>query len=161
MRPDASPGVLPGRVKNKAVNMVTAFIIKYIRQLAPARRDPEVPMAYMFVFGCFCVLGVAALLAAGVGYRGEVCDRSVGYEVPAEVKADPLLRKRASQLVAFWCTGAAVLSAAPLVPIGSVVLSGGGKSISTWGLAIFALYGMAVVIVGAYPFEKIKHLADD
>ncbi|MBD0840458.1 hypothetical protein [Streptomyces sp. TRM68416] len=118
-------------------------------------------MAYMFIFGCFCALGLASFLAARVGYRGEVCNRSLGYDVPAEVKADPALRKRANHLVAFWCTGAAVLSLAPLVPIGSVVLSGGGKSVSTWGLAVFALYGMVVVIVGAYPFEKIKHLADD
>ncbi|MFC8245453.1 hypothetical protein [Streptomyces chartreusis] len=118
-------------------------------------------MAYMFIFGCFCVLGVASLLAARVGYRGEVCNRSVGYDVPADVKADPALRKRANQLVAFWCTGAAVLSVAPLVPIGSVILSGGGKSVSTWGLVVFALYGMAVVIVGAYPFEKIKHLGGE
>ncbi|WP_432194455.1 hypothetical protein [Streptomyces sp. bgisy027] len=115
----------------------------------------------MFIFGCFCVLSVASLLAARVGYRGEVCNKSVGYDVPAEVKADPVLRKRADQLVAFWCTGAAVLSLAPLVPIGSVIMSGGGKSVSTWGLLVFALYGMAVVIVGAYPFEKIKHLGSD
>ncbi len=117
-------------------------------------------MAYMFIFGCFCVLGVVSMLAARVGYRREVCNKSIGYEVPAEVRSDPALRQRANQLVAFWCTGAAVLSAAPLVPIGSVILSGGGKSISTWGLVVFALYGMAVVIVGAYPFEKIKHLGD-
>ncbi|MEU8852016.1 hypothetical protein AB0C70_38655 [Streptomyces sp. NPDC048564] len=118
-------------------------------------------MAYMFIFSCFCVLGVVSMLAARVGYRGEVCNKSVGYDVPAEVKSDPALRKRADQLVAFWCTGAAVLSVAPLVPIGSVILSGGGKSVSTWGLVVFTLYGMAVVIAGAYPFEKIKHLGGD
>ncbi|MGY3202749.1 hypothetical protein [Streptomyces sp. TE5632] len=115
-------------------------------------------MAYMFIFGCFLLLGVASALAARVGYRGNVCDRSIGYEVPAEVKSDPVLRKRANGLVTFWCTGAAVLSFAPLVPIGSVILSDGGKSVSTWGLVVFALYGLAVVIVGAYPFEKIKQL---
>ncbi|MFV0134934.1 hypothetical protein ACLGIH_17145 [Streptomyces sp. HMX87] len=115
-------------------------------------------MAYMFLFGCFLLLGVAGSLAARVGYRGKVCDRSDGYEVPAEVKADPVLRRRANGLVAFWCTGAAVLGFAPLVPIGSVILSDGGKSVSTWGLVVFALHGLAVVIVGAYPFEKIKHL---
>lgn len=115
-------------------------------------------MAYMFIFGCFLLLGVVSSLAARIGYRGKVCDRSDGYEVPAEVKSDPILRKRANGLVAFWCTGAAVLSFAPLVPIGSVILSDGGKSVSTWGLVVFALYGLAVVIVGAYPFEKIKQL---
>ncbi|MFP3992485.1 hypothetical protein U9R90_34450 [Streptomyces sp. E11-3] len=115
-------------------------------------------MAYIFIFGCFLLLGVASSLAARVGYRGTVCDRSDGYEVSAEVKSDPALRKRANGLVAFWCTGAAALSFAALVPIGSVVLSGGGKSVSTWGLVVFALYGLAVVTLGAYPFEKIKHL---
>ncbi|ELS56623.1 hypothetical protein [Streptomyces viridochromogenes] len=117
-------------------------------------------MAYMFIFGCFLLLGVASSLAARVGYRGKVCDRSDGYEVPAEVKSDPILRKRANSLVAFWCTGAAALSFAPLVPIGNVILSDGGKSVSTWGLLVFALYGLAVVIVGAYPFEKIAHLGE-
>jgi hypothetical protein len=115
-------------------------------------------MAYIFVFGCFLLLCVASLLAARVGYRGRVCNRSDGYEVPAEVKSDPALRKRANGLVAFWCTGAAALSCAALVPIGTVIVSGGGKSVSTWGLVVFALYGLAVVIVGAYPFEKIKSL---
>lgn len=115
-------------------------------------------MAYIFIFGCFLLLGVVSLLAARVGYRGRVCDRADGYEVPAEVKSDPVLRKRADGLVAFWCTGAAALSFAALVPIGSVILSGGGKSISTWGLVAFAAYGLVVVSVGAYPFEKIKRL---
>ncbi|MFD4633746.1 hypothetical protein ACFVYR_32040 [Streptomyces sp. NPDC058284] len=102
-------------------------------------------MAYMLIFGCFCVLGVASLLAARVGYRGEACDRATGYDVPAAVAADPALSRRANQLLAFWCTGAALLSVAPLVPIGSVILSGGGKSVSAWELVAFALYGMAVV----------------
>ncbi|MEV5463098.1 hypothetical protein [Streptomyces sp. NPDC002788] len=115
-------------------------------------------MAYIFIFGCFLLLGVASSLAARTGYRGKVCDRSDGYEVPAEVKSDPRLRKRANDLVAFWCTGAAVLSFAPLGPIGTVIMSGGGRTVGTWGLVVLALYGLAVVIVGAYPFEKIKSL---
>ncbi|MDI9886163.1 hypothetical protein QMZ92_17705 [Streptomyces sp. HNM0645] len=117
-------------------------------------------MAYIFIFGCFLLLGVVSLLAARVGYRGKACDRSDGYEVPEEVKSDPALRKQANGLVAFWCTGAAALSFAPLVPIGSVILSDGGKSVSTWGLVAFALYGLVVVTVGAYPFEKIKRLGN-
>ncbi|WP_240967531.1 hypothetical protein [Streptomyces composti] len=74
------------------------------------------------------------------------------------MKADPRLRKRANELVAFWCTGAAALSFAALVPVGTVVLRGAGGAISTWGLVVSAGYGMAVVTVGACPFEKIKHL---
>jgi hypothetical protein len=115
-------------------------------------------MAYIFIFGCFLLLGLASSLAARTGYRGKVCDRSDGYEVPAPVKSDPGLRKRANDLVAFWCTGAAVLSFAPLVPIGTVIMSGGGRSVGTWGLVVFAVYGLGVVTVGAYPFEKIKSL---
>ncbi|MCX4652188.1 MULTISPECIES: hypothetical protein [Streptomyces] len=115
-------------------------------------------MAYLFLFGCFLLLGVAGSLAARVGYRGKVCDGSVGYEVPAAVKSDPALRKRANDLVAFWCTGAAILSFAPLVPLGSVILSGGGKAVSTWGLVAFAAYGLVIATVGGYPFEKIKQL---
>ncbi|MEV7915228.1 hypothetical protein [Streptomyces griseus] len=42
-------------------------------------------MAHLFIFGCFLLLGVASSLAAGTGYRGTVCDRPVGYEIPAEV----------------------------------------------------------------------------
>ncbi|MCC8481179.1 hypothetical protein [Streptomyces parvus] len=74
------------------------------------------------------------------------------------MKADPALRKRANDLVAFWCTGVAVLGAAPLVPPGIVVLSGGGKTISAWGLVAFAGYALTIGIVGGYPFEKIKQL---
>lgn len=115
-------------------------------------------MAYLFIFCCFALLALASSLAARVGYRGKVCDKSVGYDVPEQVKYAPELRERANGLVAFWCTGAAILSLAPLVPIGQVILSDGGTSVSTWGLVAFALYGMAVVIVGRYPFEKIKQL---
>ncbi|MBV7248430.1 MULTISPECIES: hypothetical protein [Streptomyces] len=115
-------------------------------------------MAHLFIFGCFLLLGVASSLAAGTGYRGTVCDRSVGYEIPAEVTSDPKLRSRANSLVAFWCTGAAILSLAPLVVIGSAALRDGGTSVSTWGLVAFAAYGLVVVTVGAYPFEKIKQL---
>ncbi|CAO0824908.1 hypothetical protein SMICM17S_01043 [Streptomyces microflavus] len=42
--------------------------------------------------------------------------------------------------------------------LGSVILSGGGKSVSTWGLVAFAAYGLVIATVGGYPFEKIKQL---
>ncbi|MEU0160324.1 hypothetical protein ABZ154_16160 [Streptomyces sp. NPDC006261] len=117
-------------------------------------------MAHLFIFGCFLLLGVVSSLAARIGYRGAVCDRSAGYEVPAEVKSDPALRGRANSLVAFWCTGAAMLSLAPVVALGSVILGDGDTSVSTWALVVFAAYGLVVVMVGAYPFEKIKHLGE-
>ncbi|WP_189035749.1 hypothetical protein [Streptomyces daqingensis] len=115
-------------------------------------------MACTAVFCCFALAAVAGLLAARAGYRGKVCDGRAGYDVPERVKRDPELRREADRLVAFWCTGAAVLSVAPLVPVGDVLLHGGDKSIPTWGLLVLALYGLVVVTVGAYPYEKIKHM---
>ncbi|MEU8888988.1 hypothetical protein [Streptomyces sp. NPDC048442] len=116
-------------------------------------------MAYVFVFCCFVVLGAVTALAARTGYRGQVCDRTVGYEVPDEVKRDPALRQRANGLVAHWCTGAAILSLAPLVPVGRVLLSDGSRGIGTVGLAFVAGYAFVVIVIAGYPFEKIKHLA--
>lgn len=116
-------------------------------------------MAYVLIFCCFMVLGAVSALAARTGYSGDVCRRSAGYEVPDAVQRDPALRQRANRLVAFWCTGAAVLSLAPLVPAGLVIMSDGGRSVSTPGLLAFAGYAFAVVVVCRYPFEKIKHLA--
>ncbi|ATL32948.1 hypothetical protein [Streptomyces formicae] len=116
-------------------------------------------MAYLFILCCFVLLSVVTLLAARVGHRGEVCDRSVGYEVPDEVKRDPELRAKANRLVAHWCTGAAILSLAPLIPVGNVLFADGERAIGTGGLLAFAAYGLVVVVVAGYPFEKIKHLA--
>lgn len=115
-------------------------------------------MAYAFMFCCFTVGAAISALAARTGRRGEACDRLRGYEVPARVAADPDLKAEANRAVATWCTRAAILCLAPLVPLGIVIASGGGKTISTWGLAAFALYGMAVATVGGYPFEKIKRM---
>lgn len=116
-------------------------------------------MAYVFIICCFILLAVVTLLAARVGHRGKVCDRSIGYDVPDEVKRDPALRAKANHLVAHWCTGAAVLSLAPLVPLGSVLFAGGDRAIGTLGLLAVSAYGLVVVAVAGYPFEKIKHLA--
>ncbi|NUV78982.1 hypothetical protein [Streptomyces sp. CAI-155] len=115
-------------------------------------------MAYLFLFGCFLLLGLAGSLAARTGYRGKVGDRTTGYDAPAAVRSDPVLRQRANDLVAFWCTGAAILGLAPLVPLGTVILSGGGRSVSTSGLAAFAAYALVIAVVGGYPFEKIRQL---
>ncbi|MFE0175966.1 hypothetical protein ACFWZ2_26950 [Streptomyces sp. NPDC059002] len=116
-------------------------------------------MAYVFILCCFVLLSVVTLLAARVGHRGEVCDRSVGYEVPDEVKRDPVLREKANRLVAHWCTGASILSLAPLIPVGNVLFADGDRAIGTGGLIAVAAYGLVVVVVAGYPFEKIKHLA--
>ena len=115
-------------------------------------------MAYSFLFCCFALMGAVGLLAAHDGRRGRVCQRGRGPRVPERVRSDPALRRRANELVAFWCLGAAILALAPLVPLGQVVLSGGAKSVPTAGLMIFAAYGTAVVALAAYPFERIKRL---
>ncbi|MEL3945677.1 MULTISPECIES: hypothetical protein [Streptomyces] len=115
-------------------------------------------MAYVFILCCFLLMTGVSLLAARVGRRGEVGDRGVGYDVPDEVKRDPELRARANHLVAHWCTGAAILSVAPLVPLGSVLLSDGDRAIGTAGLLVVAAYGLVVVAVAGYPFERIKRL---
>ncbi|MGW8379297.1 hypothetical protein [Streptomyces sp. ODS28] len=115
-------------------------------------------MAY-FTVVCFSVLGAVSLLAAVTGYRGQACDRHRGYEVPERVRADAALRKRANETVAFWCTGAAVLSVPPLVPSAGAILRGdGGSSWSLGALAALAAYGFLVVVLSRYPFEKIKHM---
>ncbi|MFF0739387.1 hypothetical protein ACFYVL_03205 [Streptomyces sp. NPDC004111] len=116
-------------------------------------------MAYLLLFACFTVSAVVSTLAARVGRRGQACDRNIGYSVPAQVRTDPELRRQANTLIAHWCTGAAILSLAPLAPLGMIIASDGTADISTWGLLAFAAYGFVVVVVGGYPFEKIKHLA--
>jgi hypothetical protein len=117
-------------------------------------------VVYAVVFCCFALAAAVGALAARTGYRGEVCDGRAGYDVPERVKRDPELRRTADRLVAFWCTGAAVLSLAPLVPVGYVTAQDGEKAIPTWGLGVIALYAIVVVTVGTYPFEKIKRLEE-
>lgn len=115
-------------------------------------------MGYVVMFCCCAVASAASLLAARTGRRGEVCDRAVGYEVPARVAAAPELNQRANQLVAHWCTAAGMLSAAPLVPLAVVIASDGSRGVPTWGLLVFVAYGLVVSTVGRYPFEKIKRM---
>lgn len=116
----------------------------------------------MFLYGLlfcgFAALALASTLAVRLGCRGEGCDRSLGYDVPAEVRADPALGRRANELVVFWGTGLALLSLAPLVPLGLILLDGGDRSLSTWGLAAFAAYGFLLAVLGGYPFERIRRL---
>lgn len=106
----------------------------------------------------FTALGVGCALAAWTGFRGWVCDARRGYKVPAHVQRSPALRERANQLVKFWCTGAAILSAAPLPPL---FMAPQNEEVSTTGLAVLALYGLLVICVAGFPFEKIKQLKSD
>lgn len=105
-------------------------------------------------------MAVASAWVACLGYRGRICDPAYGDRIPERVRTDPQLVRRANALVRHWCTGAAVLSLAPLPPLVSVLLSDGGRSLSLWGLLVYAGYGMVVVVIGSYPFEKIRHLPE-
>lgn len=110
------------------------------------------------LFLVFTVVLFAATAAAVTGRRGQVCERGVGYTVSAAVEADPALNARANELVATWCTVAAVLAALPLVALAA---NGLNRDVPLWALATLAAYGFLVVCVGGYPFERIKHLGRD
>ncbi|UGQ13285.1 hypothetical protein LO772_06625 [Yinghuangia sp. ASG 101] len=108
------------------------------------------------VAACFGALAVLTLIAASTGYRGLVCDAERGYRVPAHVAGDPHLTERANQSVAFWCTGASLLSAAPLVPLLPMLADGAERRPTVPSLAVLAAYGVAVVALGRVPFALIR-----
>lgn len=107
------------------------------------------------LFATFTVALLGMTAAAVTGRRGQVCQRGVGYTVPAQVEADPALNKRANQLVATWCTAAAVLAALPLV---GLAVAGLDRPVPLPVLVALAAYGFVMVCVASYPFERIKHL---
>ena len=63
---------------------------------------------------------------------------------------------RADRLVLRWCTAAAVLSALPVVLL---AVRGLHEPVPPPLLAAHAVHGFVVVLVGGYPFERIRHLA--
>jgi hypothetical protein len=113
-------------------------------------------MAYLFAFGCFTLLGLAAMWLASLGYRDKICDVNPGQDIGERVRTDPELRAKANQLVAFWCTGTAVLSVPPLIPLYRLVQDGQDNVVSTVGLVTLGAYGFVLVCMGQYPFQKIK-----
>lgn len=117
-------------------------------------------MIYGVLFGVFAVGGFALLSAGVTGRRGKVCVRNVGYTVPAEVEADPELNKKANALVGFWCTLAAFLTLPALFVIAGMGTRLEGP-IPLWALAGLAAYGFVLVVIGTYPFEKIKRMAGE
>ena len=108
------------------------------------------------LFGVFTVAGCAATAAAWTGWTGEVGVRDVGYDLPARVEADPALVREANRLVRTWCTAAAVLSAVPVVLL---AVRGLGEPLPLGLLLAAAAYGFVLVVVGGYPFERIRGLA--
>ena len=106
----------------------------------------------------FLVFSVALLVATAVavtGRRGQVCQRGVGYTVPAAVEADPVLNAQANRLVATWGTVTAVLAALPLA---AVAVNGIHRDLPLRALVALAGYGLVCTCVGSYPFERIKRL---
>ena len=108
------------------------------------------------LFGIFTVAGLAAVAAAWTGWTGEAGDRNVGYDLPARVVADPALLREAIRLVTRWCTAAAVLRGLPVVLL---AVRGLHEPVPVPLLAAHAVHGFVVVLVGGYPFERIRHLA--
>lgn len=111
---------------------------------------------------CFAALAILTLIAAATGYRGLVCDSERGYAraVPDHVVRDPELARRANQSVAFWCTGTAVLSVAPLFPLVRMLTDGiEGQNLTAASLAVLATYGALLVAIGRLPFALIKRYA--
>jgi hypothetical protein len=113
-------------------------------------------MAWL-LFGIFTVAMLATVAAAWTGWTREAGDRDVGYDLPARVVADPALLRAANRLVTRWCTAAAVLSALPLVLL---AVRGLHEPVPLPLLVAHAVHGFVVVLVGGYPFERIKQLAD-
>lgn len=117
-------------------------------------------MGYLILTGGFILVGLSTLGAAIMGYRGKVCDRQIGYTVPARVAADPVLAKKANGLVAFWCTGGSILCLLPLIYL-YLIREQGTDAIPLSHLIAFAVYGFVLTCISTYPFEKIKHLTDE
>lgn len=109
-------------------------------------------------FLVFTLALLAASAAAVTGTRGQVCERGVGYVVPAAVESDPALRVRADRLVAGWGTVAAVLSAVPLVVL---AVRGLDRELPLGALVGLAAWGFVVACVGGLPFARIDRLGHD
>lgn len=107
------------------------------------------------LFLIFTVALFTATAAAVTGRRGQVCERGVGYTVPAAVETDPALNRKANELVATWCTVTAVLAAFPLI---ALAVNGSDRDLPLWAVVTLAAYGFLMLCVGGYPFERIKHL---
>ena len=92
---------------------------------------------------------------AAVGFRGKALHVDYyGRDVPDRVKTTPQLRAEANRLFRIWCVVAAVLILAPLMWL----FADFQRERTTWELLGLAAYVFVVVIVGSYPFAKIKEL---
>lgn len=109
------------------------------------------PIAALVLFAVALAVGVAV---AVTGRRDLVCDRQLGYAVPANVAADPQLRERANRLVERNGYAASAMAAVAMIPAADVAVGDG--ELPTWGLALLALWGLAYTVVLSYPFHAIS-----
>ncbi|MDI6628476.1 hypothetical protein AB0362_06575 [Rhodococcus sp. NPDC079359] len=108
------------------------------------------------VLALLLMVGVCAFAyGASVGFRGKALYVDYyGRDVPDRVKTTPHLRARANRIFVVCGVAAATLLLAPLVWI----FTDFQRDRTTWELAGLAAYVFIVVIVGSYPFAKIKSL---
>ncbi|OZF39760.1 hypothetical protein CH294_05910 [Rhodococcus sp. 14-2483-1-1] len=102
------------------------------------------------------IVGVVAFsYASSVGLRGKALHPDFyGRDAPDRVKTSPHLRAAANRLFAICGIVAAILLLAPLVWLFSDL----HHHRTAWELAGLAAYVFVVVVIGGYPFEKIKTL---
>ncbi|MDV8055920.1 hypothetical protein [Rhodococcus sp. IEGM 1343] len=108
------------------------------------------------VLALLLMVGLCAFAyGAAVGFRGKALHVDYyGRDVPDRVKTTPHLRARANRIFVVCGVAAATLLLAPLVWI----FSDFQRDRTTWELAGLAAYVFVAVVIGGYPFAKIKSL---
>ncbi|OZE34135.1 MULTISPECIES: hypothetical protein [unclassified Rhodococcus (in: high G+C Gram-positive bacteria)] len=108
------------------------------------------------VLALLVMVGVCAFTyGAAVGIRGKALHVDYyGRDVPDRVKTTPHLRARANRIFVVCSVAAATLLLAPLFWI----FTDFQRERTTWELLGLAGYVFIVVLVGSYPFAKIKSL---
>lgn len=93
--------------------------------------------------------------SAAIGFRGKALNVDYyGRGVPDRVKTTPHLRARANRLFVVCGVAAAISMLGPLMWL----FADFQRERTTWELLGLAAYAFVVVIVGSYPFAKIKSL---
>ncbi|MCZ4517993.1 hypothetical protein O4220_05640 [Rhodococcus ruber] len=102
------------------------------------------------------IVGIVAFgYGSSVGIRGKVLyPEYYGHEVPDRVKTTPHLRAQANRVFVVCGIVAAILLLAPLVWLFLDL----PRERTTWELAALAAYVFVAVVIGCYPFAKIKTL---
>ncbi|MEV0110572.1 hypothetical protein AB0H42_30135 [Nocardia sp. NPDC050799] len=106
------------------------------------------------------IFGAGALFCtylASLGFRGLATSTTKGYgeDIPDHIRTDPVRRRKANQLVAWYETTAAILYMPPSAYALWVAFDPEGQ-IPLPVLIGLAVYGLAVSMLAGYPVEKIK-----